>query len=385
MRSSYTVALVGFSQQESSPLESFLRLAERRPPSYLVQDEVLDAQILIVNADNPQALHLVRHAELPGRVMLIGQTDGGTGWPLQRAPVKLVAVLTELDRIVGAPAVPRNTKASPMQANQPARPISPKPHIKPEFPLTEYRPLPAAPMTLAPSPSARRRSPHTEFQPTRPMHNADQTAPPPPAVAVAPVQPAPIPVRRVAPAPAQRPGVMRMTDFGGLDDMPLPSARAAPSRRSNDSLLHSDQRPAAGAPELPRGEVLLVAESLVEGRALLRRFKKYDFSVDWSRDPTQALLMLKAHPYRLVVIDRLSGELDAFQVCRASKQKKPGGRAPVVFMLAAIAGSMDRMKAGLAGCDAYLSRSVSEADLYKLLAQHRLVNLDAFAKTNMGV
>ena len=108
-------------------------------------------------------------------------------------------------------------------------------------------------------------------------------------------------------------------------------------------------------------------------------------SVDWSRESAQALVMLKAHPYRLVVIDRLSGQPDALQVCRAAKQEKHGGRAPVVFMLAAIAGSMDRMKAGLAGCDAYLSRSVSEAELYKLLAQHRLVNLDAFARTNIGM
>ena len=68
-----------------------------------------------------------------------------------------------------------------------------------------------------------------------------------------------------------------------------------------------------------------------------------------------------------------------------AKQKKHGGRAPVVFMLAAIAGSMGRIKASLAGCDAYLSRSIGEADLHKLLAQHRLVNLDAFARTNIGV
>jgi CheY-like chemotaxis protein len=107
--------------------------------------------------------------------------------------------------------------------------------------------------------------------------------------------------------------------------------------------------------------------------------------VDWSREPVHALVMLKAHAYRMVVIDRLSGQPDAFQVCRVAKQEKRGGRSPVVVMFAAIAGSMDRMKAGLAGCDAYLSRSVGEAELYKLLAQHRLVNLDAFAKTNIGI
>ncbi|MFT5933957.1 MAG: CheY-like chemotaxis protein, partial [Hydrogenophaga sp.] len=201
--------------------------------------------------------------------------------------------------------------------------------------------------------------------------------------AVSPAQPVPRPTRLAV--SAQRPGVIRTTDLSGLDDLPLPPSRPAPKRRSSDSLLPSAQPPTPEAPEPPRGDVLLVAESMVEGRTLLKRFKKYGLSVDWSRESEQALAMIGAHSYRMVVIDRLSGQPDAFQVCRVAKQKKHDGRSPVVFMLAAIAGSMDRMKAGLAGCDAYLSRSIGEADLYKLLAQHRLVNLDAFARTNIGV
>jgi CheY-like chemotaxis protein len=362
MRGSYTVALVGFSQQEASTLESFLRLAARRPPGYGVQDEVMDAQILIVNADNPQALHLVRHAELPGRVLLIGSADGGTGWPLQRKPVKLVAVLDELDRLVGVKA-----------------PLAPEPPLATGEPTAAQAPHAAASPPMAPAASPRRRSRDSEFPATRPMRRTDSA---PPSSAAASAEPAPMPaVRRMPPAATQRAGVMRMTDFGGIDDLPLPSARQPSGRRSGDSLLPASQRQ---APELPRGEVLLVAESLVEGRILLKRFKKYGLSVDWSRESAQALVMLKAHPYRLVVIDRLSGQPDAFQVCRVAKQEKHGGRAPVVVMFAAIAGSMDRMKAGLAGCDAYLQRSVAEAELYKVLAQHRLVDLDAFAKTNIG-
>jgi CheY-like chemotaxis protein len=134
-----------------------------------------------------------------------------------------------------------------------------------------------------------------------------------------------------------------------------------------------------------RGDVLLVAESLVEGRILHKRFKRYGLTIDWSREAQQALVMMQAHAYRLVAIDRLKGEPDAYSVCRSAKQRKlANGRAPVVMMFAPTAGSMDRLKAGLAGCDAYLSRSVSEPDFYKVLAQHRLVTLDGFEKTNMG-
>lgn len=387
MRGSYTVALVGFSQQEASILESFLRLEARHGPGYWVQDEVMDAQILIVNADSPQALHLVRHAELPGRVMLIGKTDGGTGWPLQRKPVKLAAVLAELNRIAVIQAAPAADKARSIDDNLPRPLTSPRPGMETRFPSTELSSgVSLPPMTSTASP--RRRSRDAEFPPTRPMRRADFAPAFAPVAVVSSAKPKPMPpmpAQRVVSASAQRPGVMRMTDFGGLDDLPLPVGCAGPSRRSSDSILPLGQRPASDAPELPRGDVLLVAESLVEGRMLLKRFKKYELSVDWSRESVQALVMLKAHLYRMVVIDRLSGQPDAFQVCRSAKQEKHSGRAPLVVMFAAVAGSMDRMKAGLAGCDAYLSRSVGEADLYKLLAQHRLVNLDAFARTNIGV
>ena len=102
MAGSFSLALVGFPENESATFESFFRLAARRLPAYLVQDEVLDAQVLVVNADNAQAVHLVRHAQLQGQVLLIGHSDAGTGWPLQRKPVKLVGVLAALDGLVGA-------------------------------------------------------------------------------------------------------------------------------------------------------------------------------------------------------------------------------------------------------------------------------------------
>ncbi len=187
----YTVALVGFSQAESSTFESFLRLAARRPPGYRVQDEVMDAQILVVNADNAQALHLVRYADLPGKVLLVGNTDGGTGWPLQRKPVRLVSVLTALDGIVGvtsaaAPAKKRSGNSG-FQAAEP-------------YQASQLQGLDAS-MRRASS----RRGADTEFPPTRPM------------------------LREARPAPAAgRTGVMRMTDFGGLDDLPSPPA---PARR----------------------------------------------------------------------------------------------------------------------------------------------------------
>ena len=220
----------------------------------------------------------------------------------------------------------------------------------------------------------------TEFPPTRPMTRSAMS--PPVAPTPAPAAPKvvtqdPALTRRLSER-AARPGVMRMTDFGGLDDLPAavskpPAPRAAPNAGP------------APAPVVQRGDLLLVSESLVEGRILHKRFKKYGLSIDWSREGKQALVMIKAHAYRMVAVDRLNGEPDAYQICRAAKQtRQANGQPPVVVLFSPSAGSMDRIKAGLAGSDAYLSRSVAEAEFYKMLAQHRLVDLDGFEKTNVG-
>lgn len=393
MVAAYSVALVGFTQAESATFESFFRMAARRPPSYTVQDEVMDAQILIVNADNTQALHLVRYAELPGRVLLVGQSDAGTGWPLQLKPVKLVSVLNALDVIVGvrasAPAA-KPAQGQGFMATQPFQSsqlqgldasmrlasgrLAAPDHLPPvaarsgaDRGFSATQPPEEEPRPMAPAVGARRRrSTDTEFPPTRPMERDELRA----------LQ---VPARR--PVPSSREGTMRLTDFGGLDDLPSPPMPAPKSTRSPRSRISNDK---TAVPEVARGDMLLVAESLVEGRILLKRFKRYGLVVDWSREAAQALVMLKANPYRLVVIDRLKGEPDANQICRSAKQAKGPKGAPVVIMFAPTAGSMDRMKAGLAGSDAYLSRSVSEGDLYKVLAQHRLVSLDGFAPTNVG-
>lgn len=354
MDGAYSVALVGFTHNESAAFDAFLRLAASRPPSYRVQDEVMDAQILIVNADNPQALHLARYAELPGQVLLLGRSDHGTGWPLQHKPVKRLALLAALDALVGA----AHPKSAP---RQPA----------------------AAPARLATAPpghgfhASQRSGGHRTgaVEPARRLLTADMDR------GFAPTQPLPVGdlSRLLAPIAGPRP----TSEAGAIAPVP-PRARhaVAPGVVAVPAPSAAPQPP---APHGRRGDMLLVAESLVEGRILYKRFQRYGLSIDWLREAGPALQMLKTHPYRVVAIDRLNGDPDVYQVCRSVKQcKLANGQSPVVIMFAPIAGSMDRMKAGLAGCDAYFSRAVGEVDLYKCLAQHRLLSQRAFAKTDIG-
>lgn len=397
MGAAYTVALVGFSQAESATFESFFRLAARRPPAYLVQEEVLDAQILIVNADNAQALMLVRGARLPGRVLLVGSHDAGTGWPLQPKPIRFVAMLGALDSLVGLrtarAAAVAPAPASAFAATEPFK-HSQLQGLDASMRLASGKPQAPAPMV--PAGRTRRRFPETDFPPTRPMSRDEvQALDAAAARRAARTVPAPAPVAAQVPAapataaPAPRPAAKSVqiplrgaTDFADLDELFNVSPPAPKPRNTRGADTRSARQ--GGLPEVARGDALLVGQSLVEGRILLKRFRKYELEIDWCRDPAQAEAMMQAHAYRLVVIDRLGGQPDAFAVCRSAKQAKGPKGAPVVILFAPSAGSMERMKAGLAGADAYLSRSVSEADLYKVLAQHRLVNLNGFAPTNVG-
>lgn len=394
MGAAYTVALVGFTQAESATFESFFRLATRRPPAYHVQEEVMDAQVLVVNADNMQALKLVQGANLPGRVLLVGGHDGGTGWPVLTRPIRLVSLLGVLDTLVGQRSAPTAAPA-PQTTFAPTEPFkaSQLHGLDASMRLASGKPQSSAPM--APAGRTRRRFADTDFPPTRPMsrdevlaleaaaaRRAARTVVTPPSVPPAPVPVAPAPAARSAAKSVQIP-LRGATDFADLDEL-FNVSPPAPKARNSRSPATRSGRGDGGLPDVPRGDALLVGQSLVEGRILLKRFRKYELDIDWCRDPAQAEAMLQAHPYRLVVIDRLGGQPDAFAVCRAAKQIKGPKGAPVVILFAPSAGSMDRMKAGLAGADAYLSRSVAEADLYKVLAQHRLVNLNGFAPTNVG-
>lgn len=288
MQAQYTVALVGFPPAEVATLSSFFRLAARRPPAYQVQDEPRTADLLLVNADHPRAIAAVQRAALPAKVLLIGQSDGGSGWPLEQRPVRLVPLLGALDRVMVPTAPP---------------PVSPPP-----------------------APERRRDFASTDLMPPR--------------------------------------------EFASTDVMPPQALQ---------SRFHPQSRV---MPEVPRGEALLVAQSLVEGRILLKRFRQYGLAMDWCRDPQQAQTMMASHPYRLVVIDRVLGEPDGLSLCRLAKQRRPD--TPVVVMFATTTGSMERMKAGLAGADAYLSRSVSEGELHRLLVRHNLAEEGGFQATNFG-
>lgn len=385
MENGYTIALVGFADAEASTFESFFRLASRRTPAYIVQDEVVDAQAMIVNADNADALALVRDADLPAKVLLVGRSDAGTGWPLQRKPVKLVAVLNALDQLLGvkrgvtpAPkpaAAARATTSGAAPAFAPTQPFS-----RSQFEALNDSMRPAGRPTQLTFPMLTQRAdledePRRDFAMTVPMSVQELPGLGGFAKSVPPTEP-------------QQSDMMSFDGFMGMGSKPPAKApKAVPVARSPQEATSSRPsiRPSTGSP-VRRGDVLLVCESLIEGRIIHQRLARYGLKADWSREGSQALVMLKAHPYRLVVVERVSGQPDPYTLCRSAKMKRQdGGALPVVFLMAASTSGMERIKAGLAGCDQFLSRSVNEADFYKALANHAIIEEKGFETTGGSI
>jgi two-component system, chemotaxis family, response regulator PixG len=62
--------------------------------------------------------------------------------------------------------------------------------------------------------------------------------------------------------------------------------------------------------------------------------------------------------------------LDGYEVCRSIKRhaRTKGQKPPKIYIVTSRSGMMDRMRATLAGADAFLSKPPHPAELHELLA-----------------
>ena len=117
-------------------------------------------------------------------------------------------------------------------------------------------------------------------------------------------------------------------------------------------------------------EILIVDDSDVALKFMQNRLTRYGFRARAARSGEEALTRVAAENYKFVFMDVMMDGLDGYQTCRAIKQRKyPAGKAPVVVMLTSRGASIDKIRGGLAGCDAYLTKPLNEAELLKVLSK----------------
>jgi two-component system, cell cycle response regulator len=354
MSTPHKIALVGFSSFERATFESFFRLAARRPPGYVLVAEPAQANLAVVNADDVNTLQAVVAQKPCAHVMLIGNTDGGTGWATQKRPLNLMKVLTTVELMLnGAPA------AAPA-VSQPVAPAVAAP-----------APVRAAPVSASLPPL----TPASPYAAARPAL-ADRMA------ASAPAALAPRAV--IAPAAVSKPAPLAAPVRAARNDVRLGSGDFSNSR-DESPVLGGVTRPMTADDDQNVDHILVVDDSDIALKFMRNRLTRFGFRTDLVNSGEEALGRMNVRPYKFVFLDVMMEGLDGYQTCRAIKQRKYSeGKPPVVVMLTSRGGTIDKIRGTLAGCDAYLTKPLNERDLIAVLAKHDRTVARGFQQTNYG-
>jgi CheY-like chemotaxis protein len=129
---------------------------------------------------------------------------------------------------------------------------------------------------------------------------------------------------------------------------------------------------ASAAPAATGGMALVVEDSAIARKFLQQRLQRLGYRVHLARHGEQALEMLAVQRFDVVCIDITlgpAGSIDGLQVCQAVHQAaaESNTAAPGVIIVTGSKVAADRVRGSLAGCDAYLVKPVSTADLVQAL------------------
>jgi len=162
------------------------------------------------------------------------------------------------------------------------------------------------------------------------------------------------------------PGELRaaLAHVGPLSD---PASAAAPTGAPASS--GPPQRDSGG----DGGDVLVAEDSAIARRFLQVRLQRLGYRVHLATNGDEALQLLAGQRFAIVFLDVVlgpAGSLDGLSLCQRLKHEPEffsAGRPPRVVLVTGLAGAMDRVRGTLAGCDAYLTKPLSEDELLRAL------------------
>ena len=158
----------------------------------------------------------------------------------------------------------------------------------------------------------------------------------------------------------------------------VPGARDESEGARDLDLLLDDLPFAADAPAIlsfeeptPTGsDVLVVEDSAIARRFLQVRLQQLGYAVYLATNAEEALAWLRSRAFALVFLDVAlgpAGGLDGLNLCQMLKHDTAFAitRAAKVIIVSGLSGAMDRVRGSLAGCDAYLTKPVSDAEFQR--------------------
>ena len=313
----YNILPIGFSSYEKSTIETFFRLAGRRAPHWVLTARSSEARVVLFNATSQQDIESFRSLVASWqKVILVGGSDFGTGWPVLPRPIKLTAVLGLLDALVDVevltPAAPAAPAAFITRVLLAAVPVKPR--------MTDV----FANITSKVESSV-----------------------------------APVVVRDPATASLMVPVSKQESE-----------ARAAVNSISNVEQMASSKTVKRSINSAVIGRVLIVDDSDIALKYMQNRLRHFSYECELAHSGEEALAMVSKHNYQFVFLDVMMTGLDGYQTCKAIKNNKARrGPAPVVVMLTSRGGTIDKIRGSMAGCDAYLTKPLNDNRLGAVLAK----------------
>lgn len=124
-----------------------------------------------------------------------------------------------------------------------------------------------------------------------------------------------------------------------------------------------------GAAAGQNADVLVVDDSDIVQRTMVRKITEYGQRVDVASNGPDALAMLQGHRYKLVFLDVLMPGMDGFEVCKRIKKSAEYKSTPV-YMLSSKDGMFDKVRGTMAGCNGYLVKPLEARKLREVLDKH---------------
>lgn len=162
---------------------------------------------------------------------------------------------------------------------------------------------------------------------------------------------------------------------GGLDDL---RREAPPEPEPRPPKARAVAQPPVPPAPPPRGgggrEVLVVEDSAIARQFLKRRLTALGYRVLECNSGEAAMDMLSRRTFGMAFLDITlgpPGSIDGLQLCQRLKQRgaQNAGLRTIVVMVTGLDGATDRVRGSLAGCDAYLTKPLHEAEFIATLLQ----------------
>ncbi len=398
MSRSCSIALTGLSPTERVLIEGALFPPSGSPiPGVFLEHDLARAQLIIASADDSAAVAALKARDLPARVLLLGSSDRGTGWPVVLRPLRLHAVLEAIRRLLGP------------SAGAPVREVEPKPVAAVRGWAQRFGSGPAGFADTQPflpqdldgaddfGVTRQLDRPAEDFGATRQLETAHSTA-------GFPTLPPGLPgtdkdkdtfqstqqFSHSVPSVAPSDWESEVADWERAQTVKTASARPHNPLDPGDAAVSAppdppSPKPGAGAspPPKPGAKASVAALDATEDRilvvglpgnaanGLIKTLRHSGFTVDFAEGAQAALDLMGQRPFRFVILIEVSLGPQAIPLCRTLQGAR--GLSPAdlrVLIVASHRGLLSRIRAQFAGCSAWLTIPLKQAALIQYLRRN---------------